>query len=171
MNTAINLISANQRLIESRAVRLEWIVKPNSSSPTNQFKSEAVNAPAVQRMSPENSALMEKGRDLLKSGDVGSARLVFNRLANAGIADAALALAATYDPRHLAQRNLIGVAGDEDKAHHWYQRASGAFNLGRDRTASRFTRLRSGFPDGVPAPPNQRAIVTAGASRDGNAHH
>jgi hypothetical protein len=133
MNTAIKLISAKQRLIESRAVRLEWIVKPNSSSPTNQFKSEAVNAPAVQPMSPEKSALMERGRDLLKSGDVGSARLVFNRLANAGIADAALALAATYDPRYLAQRNLIGVAGDETKAQDWYQRASelGSIEAGR----------------------------------------
>ena len=121
MNTAVNLLSANQRLIESRAVRLEWIVKP---TPTKQIESEVVNSPAVQPMSTENAALMERGRDLLQSGDVGSARLVFNRLANDGIADAALALAATYDPRYLAQRNLIGVAGDETKAHDWYQRAS-----------------------------------------------
>jgi hypothetical protein len=123
MNTAVNLLSANQRLIESRAVRLEWIVKLNSSPPTRQTEPEAVNAPAVQPMNPED-ALMERGRDLLKSGDVASARLVFNSLANAGIADAALALATTYDPRYLAQHNLIGVAGDETKAHDWYQRAS-----------------------------------------------
>jgi TPR repeat protein len=45
-------------------------------------------------------------------------------MANAGVADAALALAATYDPRHLAQHNLIGVVGDEAKAHDWYQRAN-----------------------------------------------
>jgi hypothetical protein len=31
MNTAIDLLSANQRLIESRAARLEWIAKSNSS--------------------------------------------------------------------------------------------------------------------------------------------
>ena len=76
---------------------------------------------------------MERGRDLLKSGDVASARLVFNRLANAGIADAALALAATYDPRYLAQHNPIGVAGDETKARDWYQRATelGSAEAGR----------------------------------------
>ena len=123
MNTAVKLLSANQRLIESRALRLEWVVKLNSSPPTRQTEPEAVNAPAVQPMN-QDAVLMERGRDLLKSGDVASARLVFNSLANAGIADAVLALATTYDPRYLAQHNLIGVAGDETKAHDWYQRAS-----------------------------------------------
>jgi hypothetical protein len=124
MNTAIDPLSANQRLVESRAVRLEWIAKTNSSPRTKRIEPGAVHAPGVQAMNPENAALMERGQDLLRSGDVASARLVFQRLASAGIADAALALAATYDPRYLAQHNLIGVAGDETKAHDWYQRAS-----------------------------------------------
>ena len=133
MNTAIDLLSANQRLIESRAARLEWIAKSNSTPPMKQIESEAVNAPAVPPMNPENAALMEKGQVLMRSGDIASARLLFQRLANAGIADAALALAATYDPRYLAQHNLIGVAGDQTKAHNWYQRASelGSTEAGR----------------------------------------
>ena len=137
MNTAVKLLSANQRLIESRALRLEWIVKLNSSPPTRQTEPEAVNAPAVQPMNPEDAVLMERGRDLLKSGDVASARLVFNSLANAGIADAALALATTYDPRYLAQHNLIGVAGDETKAHDWYQRASELGSIEASRILAR----------------------------------
>jgi TPR repeat protein len=124
MNTAIDLLSANQRLIETRAARLEWIAKVDSSSPTKQIESGVPNAPGAQLMNSEDAALMERGRDLLKSGDVASARLLFQRLANAGIANAALVLAATYDPRYLAQHNLIGVAGDETKARDWYQRAS-----------------------------------------------
>jgi TPR repeat protein len=133
MNTAVNLLSANQRLIESRAVRLEWIAKSNSSPPMKQIESETVNAPAVRPLNPENSFLMERGRELLERGDIASARLLFQRLANAGIADAALALGATYDPRYLAQHNLIGVAGDETKAQHWYQRANelGSTEAGR----------------------------------------
>ena len=133
MNTAIELLSANQRLIESRAARLEWIAKSNSTPPMKQIESEAVNAPVVPPMNPENAALMEKGQVLMRSGDIASARLLFQRLANAGIADAALALAATYDPRYLAQHNLIGVAGDQTKAHNWYQRASelGSTEAGR----------------------------------------
>jgi hypothetical protein len=132
MNTAVNLLSANQRLIESRAVRLEWIV-----APTRQTEPEAVNAPAAQPINPEDAVLMERGRDLLKSGDVASARLVFDRLAYAGIADAALALATTYDPRYLAQHNLIGVAGDETKAHNWYQRASELGSIEASRILAR----------------------------------
>ena len=124
MNTAIELLSANQRLIESRAARLEWIAKVDSSPPTKRIDSGALNEPAIQLMNAEDAALMERGRDLLKSGDIASARLLFQRLATAGIADAALALATTYDPRYLAQHNLIGIAGDETTAHHWYQRAS-----------------------------------------------
>jgi TPR repeat protein len=75
-------------------------------------------------MDPENAVLMEKGQVLMRSGDIASSRLLFQRLANAGIADAALALAATYDPHYLVQHNLIGIVGDETMAHHWYQRAS-----------------------------------------------
>jgi hypothetical protein len=132
MNTAIDLLSANQRLIESRAARLEWIAK-SDSPPTKRIEPGVLNARAVQPMNPENAALMEKGQVLMRSGDIASARLLFQRLANAGIADAALALAATYDPRYLAQHNLIGVLGDEIKAHDWYQRASelGSVEAGR----------------------------------------
>ena len=132
MNTAIELLSANQRLIESRAVRLEWIAK-SDSPPTKRIEPGVLNARAVQPMSPENAVLMEKGQVLIRSGDIASAQLLFQRLANAGIADAALALAATYDPQYLAQHNLIGVAGDETKARSWYQRASelGSVEAGR----------------------------------------
>src|SRR6478609_3348832 len=132
MNTAIDLLSANQRLIESRAARLEWIAK-SDSPPTKQIEAGVLNAPAVQPMGPENAVLMEKGQILMRSRDIASARLLFQRLANAGIADAALALAATYDPRYLAQHNLIGVAGDRTKARSWYQRASelGSVEAGR----------------------------------------
>jgi hypothetical protein len=63
---------------------------------------------------------------------------VRNRAANVSIADAALALATTYDPRYLAQHNLIGIAGDETKARDWYQRASelGSTEAGRIRLAN-----------------------------------
>ena len=132
MNTAIDLLSANQKLIESRTARLEWIAK-SDSPPTKRIEPGVLNARAVQPMNPENAVLMEKGQVLMRSGDIASARLLFQRLANAGIADAALALAATYDPRYLAQHSLIGVVGDEIKAHDWYQRASelGSVEAGR----------------------------------------
>jgi hypothetical protein len=133
MNTAINLLSANRRIIESRAARLEWIAKSDAAPTTKRIEPGDLKAPSVPPMNPENAALMEKAWDLVKSGDVAAARLLFQRMADAGIADAALALAATYDPRHLAQHNLIGVVGDEAKAHDWYRRANelGSIEAGR----------------------------------------
>jgi hypothetical protein len=134
MNAAIELLSRDKRLVESRAVRLEWIPKPTASQPDN-------NSGSIRAMAPEAANLIERGRDLLRSGDVASARLLFQRLADVGIADAALALAATYDPRYLAEHNLIGVVGDAAKALGWYQRASelGSIEAGRilARTATK----------------------------------
>jgi hypothetical protein len=139
MHAAINLLSADQTLIETRATRLEWIAKVVSSLPAEQIVL-GIPRSGAQLVSSEDTALMERGRALLKSGDVASARLLFQYLANAGIADAALVLATTYDPQYLAQHNVIGVAGDETKARDWYQRASklGSAEAGRilPRTAA-----------------------------------
>jgi hypothetical protein len=129
--STVNRAGSEPRLVVD--VQKAFAPKSNSSPPTKHTEPEAVNAPAVQPMSPDDAVLLERGRDLLKSGDVASARLLFQRLASAGIADAALALAATYDRRYLAQHNLIGVASDEPKALDWYQRASelGSAEAGR----------------------------------------
>jgi TPR repeat protein len=81
----------------------------------------------------EAAALMERGRDLLVNGDVALAQLAFRRLAEAGNADAALALATTYDPRYLAERKLIGISGNEAEARAWYRRASQLGSTEADR--------------------------------------
>jgi hypothetical protein len=142
MNTAVDLLSPSQRLLDSRAVRLEWIAKkppapaPHSAppdagnttvaslQPSNQTDTASASLPAVQPLDPEQVALlMKRGRDAMGNGDIASARLAFRRLADAGNAEGALRLAATYDPRYLAGQNVIGVAGDEAQARLWYQRA------------------------------------------------
>ena len=46
MNTAIDLLSANQRLIESRAARLEWIAK-SDSPPTKQIEAGVLDRKSV----------------------------------------------------------------------------------------------------------------------------
>jgi hypothetical protein len=124
MNIGIELLSPNKRLIESRTMRLEWIAKPSPQQPDNRSGIRVGGAAAVQSINPEGAKLMDRGQNLLKSGDVSSARLLFRRLADAGIADAALALATTYDPRYIAKHNLIGIAADETMARDWYDRAS-----------------------------------------------
>jgi hypothetical protein len=103
-----------------------------------EIDSGTVSAAPVRPMDQqEAAALMERGRDLLRNGDVALAQLAFRRLAEAGRADAALALAATYDPRYLAEHKVIGIIGDEAKARAWYQRASELGSTEADRILQR----------------------------------
>ncbi len=126
MNAAVDLLSTNQKLLDRRAVRLKWIAKNPVSSPLSDPVDFATpKAPMTRPLDPEQAAiLMKQGQDSLKIGDISAARVAFGRLADAGSAEAALAIAATYDSRYLVKQNVIGVVGDETKARAWYQRAS-----------------------------------------------
>ena len=75
-------------------------------------------------VTPEDGArFLQRGRALLKTGDVTGARLFLERASNAGIADAAMELAETYDPATLTRLNVVGLAGDREQARTWYMRA------------------------------------------------
>jgi hypothetical protein len=67
--------------------------------------------------------LKQKGDDQLALGLVAPARLLYERAADLGLAEAALALAATYDETAAAHANLRGIATDPKAAAHWYERA------------------------------------------------
>ena len=68
--------------------------------------------------------------------DIASARIVFSRLAAAGIADGAFAAGETYDSSYLSAHNVFGVGGDEARAQDYYQRAA---QLGSTDAAARLT--------------------------------
>jgi TPR repeat protein len=81
---------------------------------------------------------MKRGEDFLKNGDIASARLILRRAANAGHAQAALALGVTFDPRFLAEQGVLGFAPDVAQARAWYERAA---ELGSSEAARRLERL------------------------------
>jgi TPR repeat protein len=54
---------------------------------------------------------------------VASARLFYERAADAGNGEAALRLGETYDPNFLERAKLRAVQGDLKAAVHWYRRA------------------------------------------------
>ncbi|MBL8706361.1 MAG: caspase family protein [Rhodospirillales bacterium] len=68
-------------------------------------------------------AMMRRAEALAAVGDHGGARLFYERLALAGDARAALALARSYDPGWLRQQGVVGVAPDLVRAAYWYARA------------------------------------------------
>jgi hypothetical protein len=71
----------------------------------------------------EINLLMKQGEQFASTGDLVTARLVFQRAAEAGDAAAAIALGATYDPTVLAKLGVVGIAADVEKARSWYQKA------------------------------------------------
>jgi hypothetical protein len=98
----------------------------------------AVAAPAskgTRVLDPEEiKLLMKQGEQFIAAGDVVTARTVFQRAAEAGNANAAIALGATYDPNVLARLGVVGVSADLEKAQSWYQKAE---NLGSSEARGR----------------------------------
>jgi TPR repeat protein len=84
--------------------------------------SSALRPPASA--APEIAAKMKIGAELMASGDITAARMMFERAAEAGEAAAAFALAETYDPVALRRLRLRGgIAPDVALARRWYETA------------------------------------------------
>jgi hypothetical protein len=104
--------------------------------------SEQQAAPSEQKLatpgSDELAALVKRGEDYLKNGDFASARLLLRRAAEAGRADAALALGATFDPLVIKQLGAIGAEPDIGQARKWYETAS---KLGSQAASEELAKL------------------------------
>jgi hypothetical protein len=143
MDAAIDLRSPRDRLMDSQFVRLEWMPKKESrlAPPPPRPDQPKPAQPAIHLIDPEELAtLMRRGEDFLKNGDIASARLILRRAANAGHAQAALALGVTFDPRFLAEQGVLGFPPDVAQARAWYERAA---ELGSSEAARRLERLQS----------------------------
>ena len=73
--------------------------------------------------SDEIAMLLKRGKDAFSTGDLAAARLLLRRAAEAGSAEAALALGATFDPLVIRRLGAIGTAPDAAQARQWYQKA------------------------------------------------
>jgi TPR repeat protein len=89
------------------------------------------NSPAATALAPpisglskaELTELLHHGDTLLRTGDISSARLFYERAADAGDGRAALRLGATYDPEFLGRLGLGTLQADPAEARSWYSRA------------------------------------------------
>ncbi len=84
--------------------------------------------------------MVSQGLRHQEQGNIGAARLFFQRAAEAGFALGAIRLAATFDPMELARLNVQGVRPDRDEARRWYERAR---ELGATDADERLARLGS----------------------------
>jgi hypothetical protein len=96
---------------------------------------------APHRIDPsEVAAALKRASALIASKDIAAARLVLQRVANDGDAQAAVTLAETYDPAILERLSVYGMAPDIAMARHWYETAA---RLGSTEASQRLAVLAS----------------------------
>jgi hypothetical protein len=100
------------------------------------------SAPRPPELSAEEKAraekLMVQGERYLGQGNIALAREFYRRAADTGLAQAAVRLAATYDPSELGRLQVQGIVPDRAEARKWYERAR---ELGAPEAEERLARL------------------------------
>ena len=100
-------------------------------------KAVTVAASSVTREEPGNpkaTRLMARANQLLAMGDVAAARIVLDRAAELGNAQALFELAETYDPFSLSAWGTLGTQADAAKAQELYAKAlAGGIQRAKDR--------------------------------------
>ncbi len=84
---------------------------------------------------------LKLGKDLIAAGDIAAARVVLRKAAEANDAEAALGLAATYDPIVLRELKVYGFTPDAAMARVWYEKAR---DLGSPAAPRRLEMLTQG---------------------------
>jgi hypothetical protein len=84
---------------------------------------QTVTQPTTPQDRERAVRLVTKGDEQLAVGNIATARLFYERAADAGLAEAAMALAGTFDAEELARLGVHSVQPDPKLARHWYQRA------------------------------------------------
>ncbi len=137
MDARADLRSPSDRLMDSRIFALEWIAKKADRWSNREQEPPAKAAPVD---AAELAGLLKRAQDFLTRGDIASARLLLRRAANAGSADAALALGATFDGDFLTGLRVMGLARDIEQARAWYQKAA---QMGSVEAERRLKRIES----------------------------
>lgn len=104
-------------------------------------QTKAAQAPATEQPvateaqdNPEPTRLIARASALLGQGNIGAARIVLERAAQKGNAQASFMLAETYDPVILSAWGTYGTRGEATKAREFYAKANaGGIQEAKDR--------------------------------------
>jgi hypothetical protein len=115
---------------------------PATASPTAETESVVASIPAKtnELSEGEETALLQNAAEMLESGDIEAARLVYSELAAHGSGEAAYLMAQTYDPQVLEKYFVVGMQPDAGLARQWYGRA---VELGYREAKERLTTLNA----------------------------
>jgi hypothetical protein len=104
--------------------KVQTAAVPPTQPASSSIATQSAARPPVALDVSEIAMLIKRGNSLLKDGDFTAARLLFGRGADAGSAEAALALGSTYDPLVITRLGAIMVRPDVETARKWYQIAA-----------------------------------------------
>ena len=142
MEYSVALHRPDNSVLDRQTMRLEWTA-PAAQAPASPGQNPQAQAPAAQQppaaAAPAEPApaqttarnfsrdeidlMLTRGTELLRDGDIASARLLLQRAAEARDERAALALAASYDPNELKKLGVYGSNSDVELAREWYEKA------------------------------------------------
>jgi TPR repeat protein len=145
MRTVIQLRSAGNVPVDTQIASYEWVAKlTDQKTPARpQPKASDVTPliPQAGKLDPQRLAqLAKRGVELLRIGDFAAARLLLRPAAEAGDAEAALLLGATYDPTAVSDFGALGLVPDPDVARAWYKRAMEFGSVEASRRIERLTQ-------------------------------
>jgi len=120
-----------------RASNLTPAIVPPGKLEGNEQPRATVLPPDVKERAER---LVVNGDRHLEQGNIGAARMFFQRAAEAGLAAGALKMAATYDPGELDRLKIKvqGAIPDRAEARKWYERAR---TLGAPEAEDRLARI------------------------------
>lgn len=114
---------------------------PPASTPADPIRSQSDSA-IVKLDGDVVAMLVKRGKDFFASGDVTSARLLLQRAATAGSAEAAFILGTTYDPHTIHRMGILGVTPDIASARQWYQKAAALGSTAASQPLADLERLQ-----------------------------
>jgi hypothetical protein len=137
MDVVADLRSAHGQPLDLQLIRLEWTKKEDARL---TFEHDRVTRPVrTKPLGPaEIDTLTKRAEEFIAMGEIASAQVLLRRAADAGHAQAALALGMTFDPAFLAKKGVVGFAPDVIQALTWYDKAK---SLGSTEASRHFERL------------------------------
>ncbi len=141
-NLRIELVAPDGAVLAKAATRLDIAPDPKAAL--------IVRADEKGRI----DGLIDHGQKMIDVGYFAGARAYFQRAAEAGSGDAALALGATYDPVFIQTLAAQGIKAEPEMAELWYARAR---ELGVEEQEAKLAALREDWAN----PPDHEAATAA----------
>ena len=148
----VELVAADGAVLARTATRLDVAPPPTAGLVVRSGEADRVED------------LMAHGQKMIDVGYFAGARAYYERAAEAGSGEAALAVGATYDPAFIAALGVQGIKPDRQAAKTWYDRATALGLADRDAGLAALKQdwTRSGDRAAAASAPEEKEPAPAG---------